>query len=42
VLQSGEKGKKEERIYANTDHFPFVFAPQMKMHAFSLEAWCKI
>ena len=38
----GER-KKEERIKnANTDLSPFVFAPQMKMQAFSLEAWCKL
>ena len=36
------KEKKRKGKYANTHLSPFVFALQMKMHAFSLEAWCKL
>jgi len=36
------KEKKRKGYYANTYLSPFVFAPQMKMQAFSLEAWCKL
>ena len=36
------KEKRGKDKNANTDLSPFVFAPQMKMQAFSLEAWCKI
>lgn len=41
--QIGEKGerKKKKGQNANTYFPPFVFASQMKMQAFSLEAWCK-
>ena len=37
----GERKKRKEKK-ANIYLSPFVFAPQMKMQAFSLEAWCKI
>ncbi len=33
------KEKKKKGKIANTYHTPFVFAPQMKMQAFLLEAW---
>ncbi len=36
------KAKKEERIISKHTFLPFVFAPQMKMLAYSLEAWCKL
>ena len=35
-IENRRKGK-----IANTCLSPFVFAPQMEMQAFSLEAWCK-
>jgi len=36
------KEKKRKGQNANTHLSPFVFAPQMEMLAFSLEAWCKL
>lgn len=41
-MEARVKEKQGKDKNTNTDLLPFVFAPQMKMQAFSLEAWCKI
>lgn len=40
-LEKRMKEKKKKGQNANTYFPPFVFASQMKMQAFSFEAWCK-